>query len=293
MVAYLNIPAAPEPYWSWPDDCRGIANDLLRCAFFGIERYDPTLRERKLFANGGLEINWFGPRYSQYHLDVFCAVMHLARGLSPDAEIRTTRYRLLELLHVTNAGGKNYKDLRAHLLDLHVGTIIVKTNGYEKTGGALLEKVEIDENNDGVVIKLNPRMRPLWDRDSTSYLQWSDRKKLTSPLDKWLHAFWLSHRDGVHAMKVETYRNMTGYTGTLFAFRRKLKDSFARLRALNLIEAAVIGERDKVYVAKLPSKEEIEGFKKRRRDAIRRFYDSMEEQREREQQRGRPGPPRA
>ena len=115
----------------WGDPQRGVPNDLVRCALFAAAKgIDGQYNERvPVFSQADLSITYSGPSLTQDHLDVFEAIMHLAREIPEGNAVRFTAHGLLKL--IGRSTGKSDQSTKAGILeDLHTGmSLCAKAGG--------------------------------------------------------------------------------------------------------------------------------------------------------------------
>lgn len=194
----------------WPEMVRGVPNGVLRSALFGaIKKGARRLMEREpIHAQDGITIYYTGARLDQGDLDVWEAVLHIARlqGLSDDC--RVTAYQLLKALGKRDTGGnravleKRLSRLKANGVDIHIARY-----GYE---GSLIDEVYRDKATAEYVIRLNPKLRLLFAADQFTQIDWAVRRALDGkPLAQWLHGFYASHAKPF-PVRMETLLKLAG-----------------------------------------------------------------------------------
>jgi hypothetical protein len=207
-------PATPPPGKAnlppWPEAVRGVPNGVLRSALFGAVKKGPRryLEREEIHALDGIRIIYTGPRLDQGDLDVWETVLHLVRLLPPGEEFRITAYQLLKLLGKTDTG-KNRDILDRHLsrmkatgVDIYIGRY-----GYE---GSLIDEVYRDKDTLEYVIRLNPKLRALFEKDQWTMVDWAVRLELSGqPLAQWLHGFYATHAKP-YPMSVEKLHQLCG-----------------------------------------------------------------------------------
>ena len=80
--------------------------------------------------------------------------------------------------------------------------------------GSLIGFAAKDEDTQEWVIELDPRLRPLFDVDQFTQIEWTVRHVLNgSQLAQWMHGFYASHAKPF-PMKVETLLSLSGSENT-------------------------------------------------------------------------------
>lgn len=210
----------------WPDSVRAVPNGVLRSALFSVvARGKRRYMERELVAAmAGVEIRYTGVRLDQKDLDVWSAVLHVARTQSLADECHITGYQLLKLQGLPDQT-ENYRTLDERLSRLSATAVDVKVRGssYE---GSLIDEVyrfEKSKRSKDYVIKLNPKISSLFSRENFTHLDREVRHELhNQQLAMWLHAFYSTHAQP-YPLKIETLLALCGSSAkTLSSFKQKL-----------------------------------------------------------------------
>ena len=215
----LNPPPPPAPkplpvedrrLPAWPEAVRGVPNGVLRSALFGAIKKGPRryLDRVEIHALDGVRIIYSGPRLDQGDLDVWETVLHIVRLLALGDECRVTAYQLLKLMGKTDTG-KNRDILDSRLSRLKANGVDIRIGryGYE---GSLIDEVYRDEATQEYVIRLNPKLRALFEKDQWTMVDWEVRMALSGqPLAQWLHSFYATHAKP-YPMSVEKLRELCG-----------------------------------------------------------------------------------
>lgn len=194
----------------WPEATRGVPNVALRSALFGaIKKGARAYLERaEIHAQDGITIRYTGARLDQGDLDVWETVLHLARHQALGDECRVTAYQLLKLLGKTDSG-KNRDTLDRRLSRMKATGVDVKL-GRSSYEGSLIDEVHRAEGSREYVIRLNPKLRVLFEAEEFTQLDWTVRQALDGkPLAQWLHGFYASHARP-YPVKIETLHRLCG-----------------------------------------------------------------------------------
>jgi hypothetical protein len=139
-----------------------------------------------------VDILYTGQRLDQGDLDVWQGVLHTARLQGLGDECRVTAYQLLKTLGKTDTG-KNRDILDRRLSRMNASAVRIKIGRYSYEG-SLIDEVYRDEKTLEYVIRLNPNLRALFERDQWTAVDWAVRLELTGqPLAQWLHGFYATH----------------------------------------------------------------------------------------------------
>lgn len=218
---------------NWIDSVRRVPNIALRSALFGAIRkgHRPYAERLEIHAQSGISMRYTGVHLDQGDLDVWEIVLHMARAQELGAECRVTAYRLLKELGKTDTG-KNRQILDRHLSRMKATGLEVRVGScsYE---GSLIDEVYRDQATRAYVIRLNPKLKTLFEGDQFTEVDWSIRQALNGkPLAQWLHGFYASHARPFD-MKIETLHRLCGSKAMLLCdFKKDLR------RALNAVAEA-------------------------------------------------------
>lgn len=214
----------------WPDAVRAVPNSVLRSALFGaIKRGARAYLERvKIHAQEGIEIRYTGARLDQGDLDVWATVLHVVREQALGDECCVTAYQLLKALGKTDTG-KNRDTLDRRLSRLNATALQVKVGRYSYEG-SLIAGVDRDEVTREYIIRLDPKLRSLFEPDQFTQVEWSVRHALDGqPLAQWLHGFYASHAKP-HPVRVETLHRLCGSeAGEIWKFAQTLRRALGAL----------------------------------------------------------------
>jgi len=208
----------------WPEPMRGVPNVALRSALFGAIRKGarPYLERQEIHAQDGITIRYTGARLDQGDLDVWEIVLHITRLQALGDECRVTAYQLLKALGKADTGG-NRDVLDRRLARLKATALDVKVGRYSYMG-SLIDEVYKDEDSREYVIRLNPKLRALFEPDQFTQIEWAVRHALDGkPLAQWLHGFYASHAKP-YPVKIETLHKLCGSeTAELWKYAQTLR----------------------------------------------------------------------
>jgi TrfA protein len=249
------LPTAPPPpskviqFPLWPEPVRGMPNPALRSALFSaVQSKDRRFINYELMAAvDGVEIRFKGEQLNQEDLEVCAQVFHLARIHPLGDTCHTAAYALLKSIG-RSTGRTNHRQLHASLIRLQQ-PIEIKAGRYSYSGSLIMEGVK-DDLTRHYVIRINPKLAPLFDNGWTGLDAWQRRTLRGKSLALWLHAFYASHAQP-YPYKVTTLRNLSGSrTAKLFHFRQALSRALDELQATGAITAWNIEPGDLVIIDK-------------------------------------------
>ena len=230
----VEVEAKRESLPSWSDSVRRIPNVALRSALFGTMRKGahPYVEQMEVSALGGVSILYTGALLDQGDLDVWAAVLHLARMQELGEECRITAYRLLKVLGKTDTG-KNRRVLDLSISRLKATALQVKVGRYAYEG-SLIHEVYRDhhERSERIyVIRLNPKLGVFFREDQFTDVDLSIRYALRGkPLAKWIHGFYSSHARP-YDLKIETlHRLCRSQASSLIDFKKDLLKSLEAVK---------------------------------------------------------------
>ncbi|WP_244160621.1 plasmid replication initiator TrfA [Phytopseudomonas punonensis] len=227
---------------NWSDSVRRVPNFALRSALFGAvaKGYRPYVEQVEINSLGGISIFYTGALLDQGDLDVWEAVLHMARMQELGSECRVTAYRLLKVLGKTDTG-KNRKILDKHVSRLKATALQVKVGKHSYEGSLFHDvyRAQNDRSERLYVIRLNPKLYVLFNGDQYTDVNWSIRQALNGkPLAQWVHGFYSTHARP-YDLKVETLHQLCGSrAASLTDFKKDLRRSLESVA----LAAAVAGQ---------------------------------------------------
>lgn len=219
----------------WENQMRGLPNPLARSALFSVARQNEPrqhLKERPITSVKGVEIFYTGEELRQDDEDVFLNLVHLARSQPLGHEVSFTAYSMLKSMGWPTSS-PSYERLRLCILRLTANAVEIRFDagsGKRGYGGTLVQEFTFkDETDRQWKVRLNPKLITLFGADAYTQLDWRQRLKLRSPLAKWLHGFYFTHREPF-GYKVETLKGLCGSSAQqLYHFRNGLKKALELL----------------------------------------------------------------
>jgi hypothetical protein len=247
----------------WPNAVRGLPNALARSALFNVSNRTARRRNFKqhvIASVQGINIAYTGEELRQDDEDVFLQVLHIARTTPLGDGVEFTAHgMLMELGWGRNSRG--YDRLRSCLDRLKATSMTISSeSGAKGYAGSLVRKFswKADDGNARLTkwcVWLEREIVALFGPSMYSHLEWAQRLSL-SPLAKWLHAFYMTHREP-YGYKVATLHGLCGSeTKQLFHFRNSLKESLELLRSIGFLKYwAIDGRTDVVNVTRVKQSE--------------------------------------
>ena len=244
----------------WPEPVRSVPNSILRGALFAaIQGKDRQYMKRELLAvQNGMEIRFTGMQLNQSDLEIWEQALHLARMHPLGTHCDFTAHAFLKAL-----GRSTGKPMHEWLKDTFArlaGAVAEITHNHFTYGGSLLEFYR-DEDTERYRLKINPKIKALYDAGFTQ-IDWQQRQQLArKPLALWLHGFYASHADP-YPVSVEKLRQLSGSrTKQIKHYKANLKKSMALLQSIGAIKGFEIKD-DLVFVDNVPSRSQQRHLKK-------------------------------
>lgn len=234
----------------WPVPTNTIPNTVLRGALFSVAKVRPRYDKKTSIASvTGVEVRFLGERFNQTDLDVWEALVQVAREQPFGSEIRFNVKTLLRNLGRQN--GKTQRDqLHDEIMRLCASTVEIDWIDTDiQFFGHLVSGGLRDKKTGEYVVELHPKLLQMYAMGYT-YIDPVQRGALgSSNLARWLHAFYSSHSKP-YAYKVATLRELCGSERELRFFRADLKKALDMLKKVEAIDAWDIDQGDKVVIQK-------------------------------------------
>jgi hypothetical protein len=240
----------------WPDQRRGVPNDLVRGALFTVGNVRIKrgyLRNAVIATLSGIEIRYTGEELRQDDQDVFLQIVHLARLIPLGAPVKFTAHAMLKALK-WHPNVRSYARLRDTVARLKATGLEVRGDqrGYS---GSLIRDFAWKDDSTGEssrewAVRLEPEIAALFGHVAYSQIEWEQRLAL-GQMAKWLHSFYHTHRRPL-PIKVDTLRRLCGSaTKDLSKFRQLLRDALQELRSIAFLsDFAIDSKRDLVRVVR-------------------------------------------
>lgn len=248
--------AIPTLPW-WPDDKRGAPNAFLRSALFAaVQGKDRRYLDGEILVSlDGIRIKFTGKQLNQTDLDVWEAILQLARPYPLGTVSQFSSYEILKMLSLP-IGSSQYRQLFETINRLAAGLINITNNGKRKGYMSHLvmsaltdQKTDPDKNPpEKYQIQLDKNLIHLFGQADWTALDWDQRKQVRNkPLAQGLHAFYSSHQKPF-PLKVETLHGLVGSNnGEMRGFKRQLKIALDILKDIGFLKDYRI-EDDLIHV---------------------------------------------
>ena len=238
----------------WPAELRTCPSCVLRSALFGVvQRGRRKALEGEILATWeGVIIRYTGWRLDQADLDVWLAVLHLARDHHLGTQVSVTINEMLRTIG-RPTDGRSHEWFKSTIRRLTACAVEI-TRQRRTYWGSLIEKGCRDEETGEFVIVLNPELAVLFEDDDFTRLEWEIRRGLGMDLAKWLHGYIASHRataQNPHRIGLERLQALCGSDrGRLRNFRDDVRKAMAQLQAAGVVTAWRITPGDALEVVR-------------------------------------------
>jgi hypothetical protein len=240
---------------NWPDPERGVPNEFSRSALFAATqaRHRKTVTAEVIASQDGYVITYTGQRLDQTHLDVYEAIMHIARGTHEGNKVRFTAHHLLKLIG-RDTGASQHAWLYRTLLQLTATAVDITKDGQQVFWGSLLPRgagagpLKRRE----YAVEITRDLINLFQRGFTQ-IDWEQRNMLRrKPLAQWLHTYYASHAQPYPVTISFLHEKSGSSTKSLRKFKQLAKAALYELQGVGAITKWWF-ESDKVHVMRNPS----------------------------------------
>jgi hypothetical protein len=235
----------------WHEQKRGTPNSFLRSALFAaIQSKDRIYLEQVvLYSQQGITVKFTGKQLNQEDLDVWEALVHLARKHPLGTECSFTAFSILKMLGLPN-GGHQHERLHSAIIRLTACAVEIRHEGV-KYFGSLIESGIKDEVTSHYVISINRKLNRLFGDHQWTAIDWEQRLLLKGkPLAQALQAYFSSH-ERPYAVNLSTLQELTGSRNTQpSSFKRQVKTALEALIKINFLQSYSI-ENDLVAVKRI------------------------------------------
>lgn len=241
----------------WHEQKRGTPNTFLRSALFAaIQSKDRIYLEQVvLYSQQGITVKFTGKQLNQEDLDVWEALVHLARKHPLGTECSFTAHNILKMLGL-DTGGCQHERLHSAIIRLTACAVEIKHEGV-KYFGSLIESGIKDEVTSHYVISINRKLNRLFGDHQWTAIDWEQRLLLKNkPLAQALQAYFSSH-ERPYAVNLSTLQQLTGSRNAQPAdFKRKVKAALDALVKIGFLVRYEI-DTDLVTVKRIPKNLQI------------------------------------
>jgi hypothetical protein len=238
----------------WHENDRAAPSEFLRSALFSPNRRaNQLIVGERLPTNKPTELIVWGDSRTQFDLDLWMAVVHLARFGKP---VRVTAPQLLKVAG-RSPGGSTEARVRESLELLGCYTVRLTVKARTRNSGLsvpkpaytfsghLIERLSWEPSAgrwDFANIGLHPNLAELFRPQRRTHIPARARSQLgDKPLAQWMYAFFRTHHT-VLPLPVSYYQKLSGAESSMSDFRARLKKAMTLLAAESLIHSASLRE---------------------------------------------------
>ena len=245
----------------WSDELRGVPNPMIRSGLFGIK----TTGKREHFENqvvvslSNFKMLYTGKELLQDDLSVWMSLLNLASRQRIGDTVFFTGYQLIKDIG-WSVNKVSYVRARQCLERLKANAIKIQLpNGQRGYSGALIRDFAWVSKEDGTEnaswwVRFEPKIVDLFQPDTVTFVQWSQRKQIGSraTLTLWLHSFYTSHRDPLPISLAKIHELARSEQKDMRFFRRRVQNALETLKKIGLLTSYAISDGDIVTVKKAP-----------------------------------------
>ncbi len=236
----------------WAENKRGTPNSFLRSSLFAAVqgKHRCQFKEEVLASQNGITIKYTGEQLNQSDLNVWEALINLAREQPLGNNCSFSTHGLLKSLGL-NTGQGDYKWFHSVIVRL-TGAVVEIIHDGKRYGGTLLHEWAKDDDKGHYRIAMNKKLINLYGPAQWTAIDWSQRQKLRKqPLAQALHAFYSTH-EKPYPLKLETLKRITGSRNPqLASFKRQTKLALNVLVSIGFLQTFAL-QNDLVMVTRNP-----------------------------------------
>ena len=246
-----------EVFPLWTEDRRGVPNPFIRGGLFTTRRSTAreSIRSQKIASLSNYAINYSGEELRQDDLSLWVCLLTRSRNGKIGQPIYFSAYSMIKDLG-WRMHSDNYEKLRQSIERMKLTSVSVLTNNSKRGyAGSLIRDYAfdaIDEKGDVKwMVRLEPAIIELYNFDSTTLLEWNQRKKIgaRSTIALWLHAFYSSHSEPIPFSVSKIHELSRSEEKKMANFRIRLRQSLDKLVEIGFLVNYKIAN-DLVYVQK-------------------------------------------
>lgn len=226
ILEQLNLPF-------WEENVRGIPNGFLRSALCSAQRFDKNnhrsmLENVNIVSVKGVDIKYHGVELDQADLDIWETAVHIMRGAPLNEPLLISLADFFRILG-KSSGGAMQRDLLSRLVRLRGATITIQQDKYSYVGG-LIDEGAIDEETNKLMIRMNPKIINLFQKDQFTHVNLGIKRGLMKqPIALFLYRFYASHA-APFPLKLETiYKLCRSNAKNMIDFKKNVIKSLSKI----------------------------------------------------------------
>lgn len=238
------------PLPNWTNGKRGTPNSFLRSALFAaIQGKDRQFIKKAVLASpDGITLKFTGEQLNQSDLDVWEALIHLAREQHLGSSCHFTAYEILKTLGLPT-GKNHYEYLHDTITRLTACAVEIQHEDYRYVG-SLVNSAREKISERFYEVSFDKHMAKLFSENMWTAIDWEQRRQIREkPLVQALHSYYSSHREPF-PLKLETLQAYTGSRNKdIHGFRQKIKAALKTLEDIGFLSGHKI-DKGLVYVTR-------------------------------------------
>jgi hypothetical protein len=237
----------------WPDQVRGIPNDVLRSALFNARN---RKQPRRYFRNelvgtmdASIEIRHTGEELRQSDETYLLQLLHLARGRPIGSPVEFTPYGFIKETRLARS-----KQNRGHVDRLLESLRRMQATAFsihsKRIGRgvsvSMIPQFQWQDERTGERLRrwrvvLAPELVEVFGGDHFTHVHWQQRLRLPTGIATWLHGYFSSHQVP-YAVKVSSLQRACGCdTDEPRKFRQLVRMALIQLEAVQFLRGEVRG----------------------------------------------------
>lgn len=254
-----EIPGDQLP--SWPDDQRGMPNEMLRSSFVTARQSGPRVEMKGtvIATNAGRTMLYWGEELRKKDEDVLLEIYHRQRGQPLGTPIICQPKDFLRSMRWPDSG-RSYTELYECLERIQRASIHFKLDedgtgrDYEIIQGPLLTKLRIAHYESvglrEIEVTVNPQTRDLWTAYHYTLIDFETRLQLSGPLAPFMHRYYSSHRKPFPVSVAYLQKLCGSGTTSLARFKQSLKEALQQLVDVGFLSGFFFDSSNKVHVVR-------------------------------------------
>lgn len=228
---------------AYPDSKRAVPNSFIRSALFAaIQGKDRQfVKGLTLASQDGITIKFTGEELNQSDLDVWEALIHLAREQHLGDSCHFSGYEILKTLGLPTSQA-HYKYLHSTITRLTACAVEIIDSKFKYTG-SLVNWTKLEIAKKYYEVSFNKHMAKLFSENMWTAIDWEQRRLIREkPLTQALHSYYSSHRNPF-PIKLETLQAFTGNKNKdIHGFKRQVSTALKTLEEIGFLSHQEIKE---------------------------------------------------
>lgn len=243
----------------WSELFRGVPNGFLRSGLFTARSKSirNDIKGVKIASLSNFDVFYKGEELRQDDLSVWIALMTRAKKQPLGDKIFFVAYSLIKDLG-WSLNSVSYARVKACIERLKLTSLKIGSKDQKSAYvGSLIRDfaydLEDEQGNASWMIRLEPEIAKLFVNDSTTFLEWEERKALgtRSSLAQWLHGYFSSHTIPIPISIMKIHELCESGQKSLPNFKIRVRQALEQLVSSGCLQRYVITD-EMVHVTKSP-----------------------------------------